>query len=103
MAGKEGDYYKKGETKEGGFLKFLYNPDTKEVFGRTGLSWCKFQLDLLLSPIANAPGTSNRVVVGGSMKPFDAASSLWAILIARLTRSSGRVAQDAVPVLEWVK
>ncbi|EEC04629.1 sodium/potassium-transporting ATPase subunit beta [Ixodes scapularis] len=41
MAGKEGDYYKKGETKEGGFLKFLYNPDTKEVFGRTGLSWFK--------------------------------------------------------------
>ncbi|KAH9369695.1 hypothetical protein HPB48_007662 [Haemaphysalis longicornis] len=40
MAGKEADYYKKGETK-GGFLRFLYNPDTKEVFGRTGLSWFK--------------------------------------------------------------
>lgn len=41
MAGKEADYYKKGETK-GGFLRFLYNPDTKEVFGRTGLSWCEY-------------------------------------------------------------
>ncbi|KAH6939320.1 hypothetical protein HPB50_016946 [Hyalomma asiaticum] len=40
MAGKEGEYYK-GDKKEGGFLRFLYNPDTKEVFGRTGLSWFK--------------------------------------------------------------
>ncbi|KAH7987800.1 hypothetical protein HPB52_025332 [Rhipicephalus sanguineus] len=40
MAGKEGDYYK-ADKKEGGFLRFLYNPDTKEVFGRTGLSWFK--------------------------------------------------------------
>ncbi|KAH7967285.1 hypothetical protein HPB49_023817 [Dermacentor silvarum] len=40
MAGKEGDYYK-AQKKEGGFLRFLYNPDTKEVFGRTGLSWFK--------------------------------------------------------------
>ncbi|XP_064455533.1 sodium/potassium-transporting ATPase subunit beta-like [Ornithodoros turicata] len=37
MAGKNS----KEDKKEGGFLRFLYNPDTKEVLGRTGLSWFK--------------------------------------------------------------
>ncbi|KAL1416660.1 hypothetical protein MTO96_027641 [Rhipicephalus appendiculatus] len=40
MAGKEGDYYK-ADKKEGGFLRFLCNPYTKKVLGRTGLSWFK--------------------------------------------------------------
>lgn len=32
-----------GKDKEegGGALRFLYNPDTGEVLGRTGASWCK--------------------------------------------------------------
>ncbi|KAH8040656.1 hypothetical protein HPB51_011971 [Rhipicephalus microplus] len=41
MAGKDGEYHK-ADKKEGGFLRFVYNPDTKEVFGRTGLSWCEY-------------------------------------------------------------
>jgi hypothetical protein len=41
---------------EGGFFKFLYNSDTGEVMGRTGMSWRKylsnkfyFRFDLFVS------------------------------------------------------
>jgi hypothetical protein len=31
---------------EGGFFKFLYNSDTGEVMGRTGMSWRKLYLSI---------------------------------------------------------
>ena len=36
-------FQEKTESKSGmeGFMLFLWNPDTKEFLGRTGMSWCK--------------------------------------------------------------
>lgn len=44
MADKGEDYYKgnEEETKWQGFKKMLWNSETKECLGRTGLSWCKY-------------------------------------------------------------
>ena len=36
----------KNESKGGmeGFMQFLWNPETKEFLGRTGMSWCKLNI-----------------------------------------------------------
>ena len=36
-------FQEKAKDKSGleGFMEFLWNPETKEFLGRTGMSWCK--------------------------------------------------------------
>lgn len=42
MEDKGETYYKhEEETKWQGFKKMIWNSETKECLGRTGLSWCK--------------------------------------------------------------
>lgn len=44
MEDKGETYYKvnEPETKWQGFKKMIWNSETKECLGRTGLSWCKY-------------------------------------------------------------